>query len=122
MKQITGLITAFVAAGAVSQYRLMAFGEEANTAKQATATTDKLIGVSTRLNQTAGEHIDIVRSGIAPVMYGEALKRGDWVTADVQGRAVKATDKQACIGIAEQDGDADDLGAIFITHGIFVAA
>ncbi|EJS83278.1 hypothetical protein AAUPMC_21171, partial [Pasteurella multocida subsp. multocida str. Anand1_cattle] len=44
---------------------------------------------------------------------------GDFITADSQGRAVKATNGQAYIGIAEEDGVEDDLGSILVTNGVF---
>lgn len=72
-----------------------------------------------RLPKEPGEHIDVVRSGITPVVYGDTVKRGDFVTADSQGRAVKATSGQAYIGIAEEDGVEDDLGSILVTNGVF---
>ncbi|HDR1157425.1 TPA: DUF2190 family protein [Pasteurella multocida] len=119
MTQIQGLIVAYVTEGSVNRFTIVCHGEAKDSAKQATAHTDKLLGVSTRLPKEPGEHIDVVRSGITPVVYGDTVKRGDFVTADSQGRAVKATSGQAYIGIAEEDGVEDDLGSIFVTNGVF---
>lgn len=52
-------------------------GEDKNGAKQATATTDKLIGIPLACRKDPGEHVDVVRSGLYPLMYGADIKRGD---------------------------------------------
>lgn len=120
--QIQGLTVAYLAEGEIKGNHIVCWGE-AEGVKQATADpTDKLVGISSRVPKTPGEHADVIRSGLYPVVYGESVKRGDYLTADSQGRAVKATDKQAYIGIAEEDGDEDDLGSLFVVPGIFVAA
>lgn len=117
MSNTPELITAYVTEGKIEGYRIVAFGEDKNGAKQATEVTDKLIGISTRVPKDPGEHVDVVRSGLYPVMYGADIKRGDPLTTDAQGRAVKATAKQAYIGFAEEDGEEGDFGSLFITPG-----
>ncbi|MFP4733615.1 capsid cement protein [Pasteurella multocida] len=121
MSQTPELTVAYITEGKIEGYRIVAFGEEKDGAKQATAATDKLIGISTRVPKEPGEHVDVVRSGLYPVIYGADIKRGDYLTTDAQGRAVKATDKQMYIGIAEEDGAEDDIGSLFVAPGIFVA-
>ena len=49
MSQTPELIVAYVTEGKIEGYHIVAFGEEKNGAKQATAATDKLIGISTRV-------------------------------------------------------------------------
>ncbi|HHT7856354.1 capsid cement protein [Pasteurella multocida] len=120
MSQTPELIIAYSAEGEIKGYRIVAFGEEKESAKQATAATDKLIGISTRVPKDPGEHVDVVRGGLYPVMYGGDIKRGDCLTTDAQGRAVKATAKQAYIGFAEEDGVEGDLGSLFIVPGFTV--
>jgi len=122
MTQVTQLTIAYLTEGKIEGYHIVCHGEEKETAKQATAPADKLLGVSTRVPKEPGEHVDIVRSGLAPVVYGEQIKRGDYLTTDNKGRAVKATDKQAYIGLAEEDGEEDEIGSLFIAPGIFVAS
>lgn len=122
MKQNHNLVVAYAAEGAILGYRIVAHGEESGGVKQATAATDKLLGVTTRMPKDPGEHTDVVRSGLTPVVYGDTLKRGDFVTTDNQGRAVKATNQQMYVGIAEEDGEADDIGSIFVAFGTFASA
>ncbi|WNY73390.1 DUF2190 family protein [Pasteurella multocida] len=121
MSQTPELIIAYSTEGEIKGYRIVAFGEEKDAVKQATATTDKLIGVSTRVPKASGEHVDVVRSGLYPVIYGDTVKRGEFLTTDAQGRAVKATSKQAYIGVAEEDGEEDDLGSLLIVPGFMSA-
>jgi hypothetical protein len=121
MSQIQQLIAAYLTEGKIEGYHIVCHGEEKQTAKQATAATDKLIGVSTRVPKEPDEHVDVVRGGLTPIVYGADVKRGDYLTADAKGRAVKATDKQMYIGIAEEDGAEDDIGSLIIAPGIFVA-
>lgn len=117
MSQTPELTVAYVTEGKIEGYRIVAFGEDKSGAKQATAVTDKLIGISTRVPKEPSEHVDVVRSGLYPVMYGTKIKRGDCLTTDAQGRAVKAAAKQAYIGFAEEDGAEGDLGSLFIVPG-----
>ena len=118
MSQTPELIVAYVTEGKIEGYRIVAFGENKDGAKQATVVTDKLIGISTRVQKDPGEHVDVVRSGLYPVIYGGTVKRGDLLTTDNQGRAIKAAAKQAYIGVAEEDGDEGDLGSLFIVPGV----
>ena len=61
MSNTPELIIAYVTEGKIEGYRIVAFGEEKDGAKQATAVTDKLIGISTRVPK---DHVDVVRSGL----------------------------------------------------------
>ena len=88
MSNTPELITAYVTEGKIEGYRIIAFGEDKNGAKQATEVTDKLIGISTRVPKDPGEHVDVVRSGLYPVMYGADIKRGDPLTTDAKGRSL----------------------------------
>lgn len=115
---IPQLVTAFGTEGKIEAHRICAHGEKAGFAKQATAPADKLIGVLTSVEKESGEHADVIRTGLATVVYGGTVARGDYLTTDGTGRAVKASEGQAFIGIAETDGVADDLGAMLVTHGI----
>ncbi|OOF65133.1 capsid cement protein [Rodentibacter sp. Ppn85] len=117
MTQTPELTVAYITEGKIEGYHIVCHGEEKEGAKQATAATDKLLGIATRVPKEPGEHVDVVRSGLYPVMYGADIKRGDCLTADAQGRAVKATAKQAYIGFAEEDGGEGDLGSLFIVPG-----
>lgn len=121
MTQIQGLTVGYSTEGEVKGCRLVCHGEAAGSVKQATAATDKLLGVSTRVTTNATEHTDVVRSGLALVTYGGTVKRGDPLTADAQGRAVKASSGNIIIGFAEEDGDADEVGGVFLMPGMTAA-
>ena len=76
MTQIQGLIVGYSTEGEVKGCHVVCHGEAVGSVKQATAATDKLLGVSTRVTTHATEHTDVVRSGLAPVTYGDTVKRG----------------------------------------------
>ena len=116
-----GLIVGYSTEGEVKGCHVVCHGEEVGSVKQATAATDKLLGVSTRVTTNATEHTDVVRSGLAPVTYGDTVKRGDPLTADALGRAVKATSGNIILGIAEEDGEVDEVGSVFLMPGISAA-
>lgn len=121
MTQIHGLIVGYSTEGEVKGCHVVCHGEAVGSVKQATAATDKLLGVSTRVTTNATEHTDVVRSGLALVTYGDTVKRGDPLTADAQGRAVKATNGNIIIGFAEEDGEADEVGGVFLMPGMTAA-
>ena len=79
MTQIQGLIVGYSTEGEVKGCHVVCHGEEVGSVKQATAATDKLLGVSTRVTTNATEHTDVVRSGLAPVTYGDTVKRGEQI-------------------------------------------
>jgi hypothetical protein len=94
------LITNHVAEAAVEKYRIVKFGSTDDYVAQAAADTDAPMGVSGELAADLGERVDIVREGIAEVEYGGAVTRGDELTSDADGKAVKLTGstiKQAVI-------------------------
>ena len=118
MTQIQGLIVGYSTEGEVKGCHVVCHGEAVGSVKQATAATDKLLGVSTRVSTNATEHTDVVRSGLAVVTYGGTIKRGDPLTSDAQGRAVKASSGNIISGFAEEDGETDEVGSVFLMPGI----
>ncbi|MCG5260388.1 hypothetical protein EM868_00275 [Cupriavidus gilardii] len=112
------LIGNFIAQGAVAAYRLVAYGDQDDTVKLATgAAGEKLRGVSCDADAADGKRVDIAQLGIAPVIYGAAVARGDRVKADAEGRAIPIAAGDAFVGVAEVAGVAGDRGAILIAHG-----
>lgn len=90
---IRGLIQTKYAGGAVANRRIVAFGSADNTAIQATASTNKFLGVSDLplgASAATGEPFDVIRCDIAEVDYGGTITRGDRLTADSNGKAVSA--------------------------------
>lgn len=86
-----GLIKGFAPGAAVTPYRIVQIGAADDTVIDATAGTG--IGVSDALGALATDDtVDVILSGIAHIEYGATVVRGDKLTADADGKAVKVSD------------------------------
>lgn len=111
---IPGLTVAKTAEGEVKPCVIVCHGSEDGLAKTAIDGNALLIGVSTIVGGGDGEVFDVIRSGVAPVFFSEAITIGDPITANADGRAKKANSGDFIIGYAEVAGDIDELGSIWI--------
>ncbi len=115
-----GMAKTFIAGGAIAEYRIVQFGASDREALQASAATQKFAGVAglpKGVAAVSGDSIDVIKSGVAEVIYGSNVAVGDVLTADAQGRAVVAADGNSVIGIAQITGVSGDLGAVQIQFG-----
>lgn len=119
---IPGLITAFRASGAFVKRRLVVHGASDGLAAQAVGGSALLIGVTTDVGASEGDHVDVIRSGLAPVVYGGAVAAGDPLTSDATGAAVPAEAGDFFIGYAEVAGSAEEIGSVWIAPGQLPAA
>ena len=89
---------------------------------QAAAATDYLMGVSDNIAGAAAGRVDIIKEGIADVIYGGNVTRGNPLTSDANGKAVVAAPAAGSnvriIGFAEVSGVSGDLGSVLISPGI----
>lgn len=120
--QNEGLNKAYTAPAAIAAYTIVKFGSNDGEVATATASTDLLIGTTGRVAPAAGDRTDIVRTGIAEVVYGGTVTRGAKLTADASGRAIAAapaagTNAQI-IGIAEVSGVVGDVGSMLIAPSV----
>lgn len=115
------LCLAYVASGAISPHRWLKFSAEDGAVAQASADTDKLMGVSLNESTASGERLEVERSGIVPIEYGGNVAAGDFLTSDASGRAIVAAVGDRYGGIAETSGDLGTIGAVFICHGAISA-
>jgi len=93
------LIKTYNAGGTININRLVKWGASDGAVLQSAAAADRSIGVALQA-AVSGERVDVVRSGIAEVVLGGVVTRGDRLTADSDGKAIKATStetKQAVI-------------------------
>lgn len=112
-------IKACYAGAAILPFRLVKHGAADAFAIQSTAATDSVFGVSDSLGAAAAnDPVDIIRGGIAEVVYGGTVTRGDPLTSDANGAAVKAATGNRIIGFAEVSGVAGDRGSVFIAPGV----
>lgn len=119
---IPGLITCHKAEVALASRRMVTHGSVPGEITLAVNGSKLIIGVTTIVAASVGEPADVVRSQLTPVIYGDDIVAGDPLTADAEGRAVKATAGQFYLGFAEYDGAEDDLGSVWIAPGQLAAA
>ena len=121
-----GLITPHKPGAAIAKYRLVTHGANDYEVIQAAGHDAPIIGVSTRVAATVSSpaksddtvEVDVVRSGVAEVEYGGVITRGDPVTSDGVGKAVKSSpgigEKQWIAGIAEVSGINGQIGSVML--------
>jgi len=111
-------IKACYAAGKILPFRIVVHGAADAFAAQATTATGASFGCSDSLGANdANDPVDIVRGGIAEVIYGGTVTRGQPLTSDSQGRAIAAATGNRIIGFAEVSGVVGDRGSVFIAPG-----
>lgn len=105
------------ASGAISPYRIVKGTVTDGTVAQATADTDKFVGVSGQNGAADGERIDINKAGIVPVQYGGNVAYGDPLTSSAAGKAIVAVAGDRVLGVAQENGDLDAIGSILLSYG-----
>lgn len=108
----------FKAEAAIAAFTLVKLGSADGQVLQAAAVGDKLFGVTTDIAAAINERCDVILSGVADVLYGGAVTRGDQLTSDASGRAVTAAPgagtNNRIIGIAVVSGVLNDVGQVDI--------
>ncbi len=125
MGQTTGFLTkSLTATTAIAAYRLVNYGAADGAGVPAADATKFIVGVNSEVAAAIGERASIHSVGnIADVEYGGNVARGDPLTSDAQGRAIKATTTgQHCVGYAEVSGVSGDIGSCTVTPFTFAAA
>lgn len=116
-----GLIKGFKASGAVGARLIVKSGAADEVVAVAAAATDKLLGISTEMASADTEPCDVILGGIAEVIYGGNVTRGDQLTSDAAGKAVTAAPgagvNNRTIGVALVSGAANDIGVCKISQG-----
>lgn len=116
-------IKACYAGAAILPFHIVKHGAADGYAITAAAATDFTFGVSDSLGASAaGDPVDIIRGGIAEVIYGGTVTRGQALTSDDEGRAIaSAAESNRIIGFAEVSGVEGDRGSVFIAPGVSAA-
>lgn len=112
-----GLVKTYDAGGTINEYRIAKFGSSDSVVLQADASTNKFAGVfclPKGATAATADPVDVIKSGIADVIYGGTVAVGDYLTADANGKAIVATAGDNVIGTAELSGVLGDLGAVHI--------
>lgn len=108
----------FIAEAAIGKMLIVKMGAADGQVLQGAAAADKLVGVSTDIDAAINERCDVQLVGIADVIYGGAVTRGDLLTSDVGGKAVVAAPgagvNNRIIGTAMVSGVLNDVGQVNI--------
>ena len=85
-----GLTKAYVAEGSIGAFRVVKVGAADHGVLQAAgaAATEMSIGITTEVDATVGETVDVVHAGIADLKLGGTVARGGPVTSDASGQGV----------------------------------
>lgn len=109
----------FTAKSAIPEFSIVKIGTADWEALLAASGNDSIIGVSTDIPANTGERCDVILNGTADILYGGTITRGDWLTADSNGRAVTAAPAAGVnsnvIGRAQVSGVLGDIGAVIIS-------
>lgn len=133
------LTKTYVADAAIARHRIVKFGATDGAVAQADGATAALLGISTEIPAAAAERVDVYLAGLVDVEYGGNVTRGDLLTSDANGKAIKATrhthtenaaaayeqnantsvsTEVRTIGIAMVSGVAGDIGSCHIQLGL----
>lgn len=117
------LVKNYTAEAAIGSYLFVRPGSADYSVVQASAGADRLFGITTEVDATLGERVDVVHQGLAWLRLGGAVTRGDLLMADAQGRGVAAA---AAAGVnvrvgakAVISGAAGDVIRVLVTDCVF---
>ncbi len=109
-----GFYRSYIALAAILAYRIVNFGADDGTVAPAVDGSKFLVGTTQIVGaDDAGDQVDICRDGLPEVQYGGVVAKGDPLTSDADGKAIKAVEGNYIIGYAEVDGVEDDIGLYF---------
>lgn len=112
------LIKTMTATGAVAAHTLATFGAGDGLVTGATAATDPLLGVTTSIGSQDNGRCDVVIAGITTVKAGGTYARGDVLTSNATGQAIKSTTgTDRIIGIAMASAVVGDLAPVLLAQG-----
>jgi len=117
MGQTTGFLTkSLTATTAILARRFVNYGAADGTGIPAVDGSKHIAGVSADIDTAVGQRCSVFKIGnIADIVYGGTVTRGDPLTSDASGRAIKATATGTfCGGFAEVSGVVGDIGSVEI--------
>jgi len=111
-EKTNGMVLSLTATTAVPARTFVKFGAADGTMVPAVDGTAMIAGVAGDIDTAVGEHGDAFGQGnVKDIIYGGTVARGDPLTADGSGRAIKATATGTyCGGFAEKSGVVGDIG------------
>lgn len=108
-------------AGPITANTIVKMGAADGLVVPAAAVSDAMIGVTTDIAAATADRCDVILHGVADVLYGGTVTRGDMLTSDASGRAVTAAPaagtNNRIIGIAILSGVVGDIGQVVLSQG-----
>lgn len=108
-------------AAIATAYLIAKFGADDDTLSQATASTEEFVGVFQHTTSNAGDEVRVMLTGITRVVLGGAVTRGNYITADANGKAVAAAPGAGVnayvVGQAMASGVAGDIIPVLLKQG-----
>ncbi len=122
MRATSGISKAAKTTAAIAtQFLIATVGADDDTFSAASASTDPLIGVFQSTTANAGDHAEVMVTGISNVVLGGTVTRGDYITSDANANGVTAAPAAGVnadvLGIALESGVAGDIIAVRIAPG-----
>ncbi len=118
-----GLTKSYNAEAAIGANLLVKPGANDWGVLQAAAATDKIIGVTTEVAAGINERCDVIHEGIADVLLGGTVTRGDPITSDANGKGVTAAPSagtnNGIVGRALISGVSGDIIPVLVSVGSF---
>ena len=112
------LTKTFTATGEIAARALITFGSADGQAVVASAATDTLLGVAEQIGSRENMRVDVIINGIAEVVAGGNVTRGDALTSNAAGKVItSSTATDRIIGFAMQSGVASDIIEVMIAQG-----
>jgi hypothetical protein len=113
------LIKAYKAGAQISPNTIVKWDAVDFQVLPAAAVTDKLIGVAVpNVTAPSGQRVDVVKAGIAQVVLGGTVTRGDPITSSATGQGITAAPaagvNNRIVGYAEMSGVAGDIIPVLI--------
>lgn len=113
----------FLAGAAIGPNLLVKIGAADQTVIQATAATERFLGVTVQnITVASGDRVDVVMGGVYEVKAGGSISRGDPITADSNGKGVtagpSAGTNNGVVGWALEAAADGDLFACFIAPSV----
>lgn len=105
------------ASGAVSPYRFVKGTATDGVVAQSSAKSDAHVGICGQIGAADGLRLDIVHAGITDVEFGGTVAFGDPLTADANGKAVKAGPGDRVAAFALENATAGVIGTCILALG-----
>ncbi|MBX3545583.1 hypothetical protein [Chelatococcus sp.] len=115
------LIKSFAAAAIVAGFRFVKFTANRLEVTLATGSDTHIAGCSDSLGADAGAQLDVMQVGLGEVQLAGTVAAGDPLTADANGKAIKATAHTSNVvhygGFAQLPGVSGDVIPYIIAPG-----